>query len=89
MNSDDCVACRGTGSHIEFKCPICGSPFFGSISEGDRLKRYCTGSEKCRFQWMDYEDFKYLKPVGGVCIICNGSGKETLIGFDQTGNPSV
>lgn len=88
MNSADkqCIPCRGTGLHLEFKCPICSGMFFGSYGEMDALKRYCKSDDKCRFQWMEYEDYRYIKPASGKCIICQGTGKETLIEFGKTGD---
>ena len=84
-----CIPCRGTGNHMEFKCPVCDGPFFGSFGDLDKpLMRYCQSSEKCRFKWMEYEDFRFINPTKGVCIICGGTGKETLIGGKAT-DPSV
>ena len=90
MSSDNkCIPCRGTGFHMEFKCPICDGMFFGSYGSLTELKRYCKSSEKCRFQWMEYEDFRYIKPSTGKCIICKGTGKETLFELGKTDNPPV
>lgn len=90
MSSDKkCVICRGTGFHFEFKCPICNGMFFGSYGDYTTLKRYCKSDEKCRFQWMEYEDYRYIKPTDGKCIICKGTGKETLIEFGKTDNTSI
>lgn len=75
---------------MDFKCPVCNGMFFGSFGDpAESLKRYCKSDDKCRFQWMEYEDYRYIKPTDADCIICNGTGKETLIGGTQADNPSI
>jgi hypothetical protein len=63
--------------------------FFGSYGDLTTLKRYCKSDEKCRFQWMEYEDYRYIKPATGKCIICKGTGEETIIELGKTNNPPV
>lgn len=85
MSDGKCVPCRGTGKHLDFKCPVCSGPFFGSIGDARLdipLKRYCSSDPHCQFQWMQYEDARYVLPTEVTCIFCSGTGNETLINFD-------
>jgi hypothetical protein len=55
----ECVPCRGTGKHLQFTCPQCGSHCYGS-SGLNCMQGNCHGPNGCRFTWPRTEDAKYF-----------------------------
>ena len=50
--------------HKEFRCPKCGSKYWGTtMFPGDIERGFCHGSLGCHFSWPRSEDHKYFKPV--------------------------
>lgn len=80
ISNNKCNVCDGTGRQLDFKCPLCGSAWYGSSSvrESSNFKRYCHGASHCQFSWMEYEDMRFFRPGDQKCIACNGAGKESV-----------
>lgn len=54
----------------EFICPKCRSDCWGSETDSFPIKRYCKGRDcdykPCTFNWLETEDYKYLKIASTV-----------------------